>query len=469
MPLRVVRALIVLASMAALIGRGTAFAAGNSNSDQLVAQIIRLIGDNDREFRAAGLEKIRTAAPGASNTQQFAAQLTKLSPDGQIALLDALADRGDAAARKPVLEFFASSTDATVRAAALGALGRLGGPDEVPLLIKAVADGSKLERVAARQSLCQITGPTINAALAAALASAPPQPKVALIEVLAVRRSSDALPALIDASVDEHEGVRRAAMAALGEIGRREDLARMLPGVIKARQGSERDEAEKHVALVCSRIENEDERGAALIDALNTVSVEQRDQLLSLLGRVGRKKLLEYVTSVAKSDDPTRRTLGIDALSKWPDASVAETLFGIVNSSTDPVQRDQAFRGYLRVSANRDGRPDKERLNLLKQGMKAAKTPAEVTLVINRVRTAYDFDALRFVLPYVDQPEFAQTACETIVEIAHHREVRDPNKAEVDKMLDKVISTSKDPVVVERARRYKRGETWDRRSSPRRT
>ncbi len=206
MPLRIVRALIVLALMAAPICRGTAFAAGNGNSDQLVAQIIRLIGENDREFRAAGLEKIRTAAPGASNTQLFAAQLTKLSPDGQIALLDALADRGDVAARKPVLQFFASSTDANVRAAALGALGRLGGADELPLLIKAVEDGSKLERVAARQSLCQITGPAINAALASALASAAPKSKAALIEILAVRRSSDSLPALIDATVDEHEG-----------------------------------------------------------------------------------------------------------------------------------------------------------------------------------------------------------------------------------------------------------------------
>ena len=147
---------------------------------------------------------------------------------------------------------------------------------------------------------------------------------------------------------------------------------------------------------------------------------------------------------------------------------MAETLFAIVNASTDPVQRDQAFRGYLKVSANRDGRPDKERLALLKQGMTAAKSPAEVALVISRVRTAYDIDALRFVLPYVDQPKFAQAACETIVEIAHHREVRDPNKVEVDKMLDKVIATSTDPVVVERARRYKRGETWDRRSAPRR-
>jgi HEAT repeat protein len=467
MPSRVVRALIVLALIAAPIG--SVGAAGNGRSDPLVAQIVRLIGDKDREFRAAGLEKIRTAAPGASNTELFAAQLTKLGPDGQIALLDALADRSDAAARKPVLEFLASNTDEPVRAAAIGALGRLGGPDEVPLLIKALADGSKLERVAARQSLSQISGPAVNSALSSALASAAPKAKAALIEILAVRRSSDALAALIDATVDEDEVVRRAAMAALGEIGRREDLARMLPGVLKAQKGSERDEAEKNVALVCSRIENEDERGAALINALNSVNVDQRDQLLSLLGRVGRKKLLEYVTSVAKSDDSARRKLGIDALSKWPDASVADTLFEIVNASTDPVQRDLAFRGYLRVSANRDGRPDKERLQLLKQGLKAAKSPAEVALVINRVRTAYDIDALRFVLPYVDQPEFAQMACETIVEIAHHREVRDPNKAEVDKMLDKVIATSKDPVVVERARRYKRGETWDRRSSPRRT
>ena len=98
----------------------------------------------------------------------------------------------------------------------------------------------------------------------------------------------------------------------------------------------------------------------------------------------------------------------------------------------------------------------------MKDAMKAAKTPEEQSFVINRTRTAYDVDALRFVLPYVDQPEFAQVACETIVEIAHHREVRDPNKTEFHKALDKVIETAKDPVVVDRAKRYQRGETWER-------
>jgi hypothetical protein len=268
----------------------------------------------------------------------------------------------------------------------------------------------------------------------------------------------------VAATVDDNPYTRRAAMAALAQIGRPEQIAQMLPGVLKAQKGSERDEAEKSVALVCERIENEDQRGTTLIEALTTVDAAQRDQLLSLLGRVGGKKLMNFVAEIATEQDSSRRQLAIDALSKWPDASVADKLFEIAARATDPVQRNEAFRGYVRVSATRDHRSDKERLDRLKQAVQLAKTPEEISLVINRVRNAYDVDSLRFVLPYVDQPQFSQVACETIVEIAHHREVRDPNKAEVDKMLDQVIKISKDPVVVERANRYKRGETWDRRS-----
>ncbi len=131
-------------------------------------------------------------------------------------------------------------------------------------------------------------------------------------------------------------------------------------------------------------------------------------------------------------------------------------------SATDPAERSQAFQGYVKISATRDKRTDRQRLDRMKQAMKVAKTPEEQSLVINRCRTAYDVETLRFVLPYVDQPQFAQLACETIVELAHHREIRDPNKAEFDKALDKVIQISKDPVVIDRANRYKRGETWAR-------
>ena len=216
------------------------------------------------------------------------------------------------------------------------------------------------------------------------------------------------------------------------------------------------------MASVCARIDNQDQRATKLIEALNTVPVADRDELLSLVGRVGGKKLIDFVADIAFGNDAARRKLGIDALSKWPDASVADKLLEIVNKASDPAERNQAFQGYVKIGATRDNRNDKQRLDRMKDAMKAAKTPEEQTLVINRTRTSYDVEAVRFVLPYLEQPAFAQTACETIVEIAHHREVRDPNKAEFDKILDKVIEVTKDPVVVDRAQRYKRGETWER-------
>jgi hypothetical protein len=289
MPLRVLCGSLILGLI--VVSSATKLLAADAQPDELVRQIIKLIGDDDREFRAAGLEQVRTAARGPAYTQLFAAQLTKLGTDGQIALLDALADRGDVAARSAVLDLLASSPDASVRAAAIGALGRLGELQDLPLLVKSLADGSKLERVAARQSLSQISGETINGALAAALQSASPKAKGALIEVLATRRASDQLPAFVAATVDDNPYTRRAAMAALAQIGRPEqncpDAARRAQG---PKGGANGMKPRKSVALVCERIENEDQRGTTLIEALNTVDAAQRDQLLSLLGTRRRQE-----------------------------------------------------------------------------------------------------------------------------------------------------------------------------------
>ena len=431
-------------------------------SDALVKMIVKLIGDSDREFRAAGLDQVRTSAKGAAATQTFANQLKTLDAEHQIALLSALSDRGDVAARTAVVELIASSKDESVRASAINSLGRLGTAADLPLLIKTLSAVSGAEQSAARRSLVQMVGDSINKTLAAELKSSAPGAKSALIEILATRRATDTLPALVAATVDDNAQVRSAAMSALGQIGRVEQIAALLPGVLKAQKGGERDNAERNVALICSRIDNEDQRGARVIEALKTVAAADRDELLPLVGRVGGRKLIDFVGDIASEQDPTRRKFGINALSNWPDASVADKLLEIANKTTDAAERNQAFQGYVKISATRDNRNDAQRLDRMREAMKAARSPDERLLVINRTRTAYAVESVRFVLPYLEQPEFAQLTCETIVEIAHHREVRDPNKAEFDKVLDKVIATTKDPVVVDRAQRYKRGETWER-------
>jgi len=113
----------------------TPFAA-DEKSDVVVPMIIKLLDNKDVEFRAAGLDQVRSGAKGAAATKAFAAQLPKLEASAQVALLSALADRGDKTARPAVLELHATSTEENVRTASLAALGKLGEPADLPLLVK---------------------------------------------------------------------------------------------------------------------------------------------------------------------------------------------------------------------------------------------------------------------------------------------------------------------------------------------
>ena len=99
-------------------------------------------------------------------------------------------------------------------------------------------------------------------------------------------------------------------------------------------------------------------------------------------------------------------------------------------------------------------------LDMLQKAMSLSRSDQQKTLILRRARAIRSLATLRFVAPYLDQPAFAQVACETVVELAHHKNLRQPNKAEFAKLLDKVIATSKDRTMVERAKRYQEDRTW---------
>ena len=68
-------------------------------------------------------------------------------------------------------------------------------------------------------------------------------------------------------------------------------------------------------------------------------------------------------------------------------------------------------------------------------------------------------ESLRFARPYMDQPALAQQAAASVVGLAHYRDLRIPNQAEFNPLLDKAIRISKDPKVIDQAQRYKAGRT----------
>jgi len=444
--------------IAAVRGRLMAIDSAEERVSAAIRIITGKITGKDRAMRAIGLEQVREGNPGAEVTRRFAALLPHLPPEVQAEMLDALTDRGDRTARPAVWEMLKTSETA-VRMAALRALGPLGETSDVPLLVRSLGAAEESEKTIAQASLLRLHGPTINAAVVSELPQAAPKVRVALINLLAARRALDCVPGILPASLDADAGVRAAAMNALGQLAGVEHLHDMLKGVLRAAPGEEREAAEKAVMFVCQRIENADKRTGALLAAWSRFSDDDKTALLPALGRVGGRKVMKIVEKAIADKDPRRHDAGVRALCNWSDATVVAALSSQVKTDADAEHRIAALRALIRVAVLSDDRSEVERLDVLKKALGMATRDEERNLVLRRAGAIRTIETLRFVAPYLDRPEFAQAACATVVELARHRELREPNKAEFDKALDAVIRTSKDPAVHDRAERFRKGQT----------
>ena len=442
------------------VGPGGDPARAEDASDEQVQTIIDLLSDKDKDLRAVALQQVREGIKGAAATRRFAALLPKLPSDGQAALLGALADRGDKAARPAVIQMLASREQA-VRLAAIRAMGPLGEAGNVPLLVPPLAAAVAEEKAAARESLRRLPGLAVGAAIVAQLQASPPGTRAELIQVLAARRALDCAAAILPAALDADAGVRQAAMAALGQLAGPELIPGMLQGVLRAEAGAEREAAERAVMFVCNRIAAADKRADPLLAELAKLGADQHAALLPTLGRVGGPAALQVVQSALASSKEEEHEAGLRALCNWPDASVAPKLLALAQSAASPAERLLALRAVIRVAPLRDQRSDAQRLDLLKKAMTLATRDEERNRVLDRCKAVRTIGSLRFVTPYMEQPALAQQACLTVVELAHHRELREPNKAEFDPALDAVIRISRDADVLDRAQRYKKGQTRD--------
>jgi HEAT repeat protein len=424
--------------------------------DDLVATICTLLADKDKDVRALGLEQVREQAKGPAATRQFAALLPKLDDEAQVELLAALAERGDTTAKAAVLERVKCDTPA-IRAAAIRALGALGGKDDVPTLIALVAAAST--RSDATAAVVRLRGAEINPALAAAAKHAAPTVRVELFRILIARHATETVDMLLAAADDADAAVRHAAFDALGQLAGPEQIPAMARLVLAAKTPASREDAEKAIMFVCQRGKNPDKGVLPLLDFFKQASSVEQTALLSTLGRVGGKPALPVVLAAVADKDPLRSKIGLKALCNWPDGSVAPQLYDVARNSADAVRRKIALEALIRVAPLPDRRPDAVRLDMLKKAMTLATSKDQKTAILRRARAIRTMDSLHFVLPYMDDPNYAQIVAETVVELAHHKGLRHANTAEFNRVLDKAIRVSKDPRVIDKAKRYKEDRT----------
>ncbi|HTU24181.1 MAG TPA: HEAT repeat domain-containing protein [Pirellulales bacterium] len=458
---RAIARFVVLACLVSVLPWAAKALAKDEAGDEVITLVIGLLGEKDKDLRSVGLDQIRTDAKGEAATRRFAAELPKLSPEAQAGLVSALADRGDAAARPAIVALLGTTSDETVKLATIAAVGSLGNVGDLPLLIDKAAKGSEAEQAVAVGAITRLRGEEVPRAIVATAKQATETPlRVTLIDILAERRALDTVSDLVSLARDPDAKVRAAAMGALAAMAGPGEIPGMIDGVLAAQKGAERTAAERAVAKVCSRIPDPAQQAAPVLAAIEGHPPADRAVLLVTLARVGGPAALEQVAAAIA--DPARHDAGVPALCAWPDASVAPRLLDLFEHDAHPQHRAQALAALIRVAPLDDGRSNDERLALLKKVIGLCTRSEDQNQAIERARAIYTVDSLRFVVPYLDQPEHVQSACDTVVELAHHRDIRDANKPEFMAALDRVLQLSKNDTTLERANLYKAGKTWNR-------
>jgi uncharacterized protein (DUF1778 family) len=162
--------------------------------------------------------------------------------------------------------------------------------------------------------------------------------------------------------------------------------------------------------------------------------------------------------------DPARRPQGLEALSKWPDATVKDRLLDLLGKADDPQEKDLLLGTLIRIAPLPDNKlNDREKLDLLVKTMALCERTEDKARILERANAIRTIETFRFVVPYLDDPALAEPACRSVVELAHHQKLRDANKDEFMKALDRVLGITTNEELRERVARYKAGQTWDRK------
>ncbi|HMF38483.1 MAG TPA: hypothetical protein VKF17_17715 [Isosphaeraceae bacterium] len=349
----------------------------------------------------------------------------------------------------------ASSDNQAVETAALAALGGVGDCSTLPLLVQAIQHGGNAAGTA-RHSLETVFADGVGQALIHTMKKTEDRGRRALfIEIHNRRRAPSAVPALLQEVASDDGNVRRRAISALGNVARPEDGTDLIHGLLKIQDAGERDEAVRAVAAVCARIADDARQADPVLDEYRKASPAEQLVLLPVLGRIGARKALGLIREAVAGPDPKRRDSGHQALFNWPDSTVADDLASLAETAPDRDLKIRAIQALERVVILPGARTDDAKLALLARAIKQAGRNEDRRLILDRVREVHTFPAVRFAAGFLGEPKLASQACATIAELLHREEIRNPNQAEANKILDQVIATSKDKSLVERVKSFK--------------
>jgi HEAT repeat protein len=492
--------------------------------------LVKQLQSEDWEWFSLGLHVAREI-PGAKTARVLQTELERAVPERRIALLRAMAERGDAQALPAAMRMAESGPEST-RLMAIEILNNLADPASIMLLLRLAGGTDKALGDAARKGLARMPGKETDAAVVRLLRDPNPDTRVMAINLLSQRRVEGMVDTLIKASADPEQIVRRAALKAVGRLGGTEDVKSLLKGMAGAREPADIRSAEQAVLAICmrdtghtggsikiikavygdlpdgkradvtrkvagmvkkgqreieasnshfgdpaggvlkklqvdfkvggkvnSKTVNESETlvivsrevppacTESVLHALSETPSEPKQALLRILQSFGGREALAAIRQAAGETDEAVKDAALRALFDWPDTDALPDLAQLARNAPSSSYKILALRGYIRLVGQADVAAAQKMIHL-KDAMSLASRPEEQRLVLGALGSIPTREALAEVTPYLGQPALKEEAAAAVLAIAGALKDR---SGSVREAIEKARQTSGNPQLKKQA------------------
>ncbi len=420
-----------------------------ANPSSAIPVVLSAMKDKDTALSGSAVQLLGEI-PGADATRAIAASLSTVPASQQVMLLNRLADRGDRSAVGVAVEAF-KHNDPVVIASALLAIGRLGGADQVALLLAATDRKDEVAAIA-RKALTLLNTQGSDEALLSALDKAASGQAQVLIGVLSERRTGAACSTMIRLiSKSPDRLVRAEAIKAAGVLGQLGDLQEMV-ALLLTRDASEQALLAKAIVEVGLRQGDRDRRTEAVLAALPAASQEKKAELLRIAGNLGGPKVLAVVHDAMTSADTNVSDAAVRALVEWPDDSAADDILKVAREGKNRTHRILALRSYIRLAGlAAENREVPKAFQILQTARPLCIRPEDKCFLLGTLPELRSVPAMNMTLEYLNDPDVSNEAAAAAVRMA--KDFGRKNRPAVAQAMTQVLAVCKDDALCKEARK----------------
>ena len=401
-----------------------------SDSRRSEGSLARALVSEVASLRAAAAKTLCEVADEAL-TARILNRFSDWSPDTQIRILGMISHPAALALAQRI------PTDADVRLAALGAVGRLGNAANVPGLLAAAGEGGATQS-AARKALQVLRGAGVDDALATAAAAGPLPQRVEAIRAQAARRAVNSVPKMLALATDAEPLVRGEAYQALALVAGPKDSPALVSLLVRSSTDSDRQGAEQALMALVPRSGQPEAMVASLLSELPAANSPTRCALLRVLAQAPCPASLGALRRYSRDTEPAVKNAAFRGLADWPDAAVAPDLLEIARTSDNAVHGALAFRNYVRLAGLVGKQDPAAGAQMAADAMKAAATPDDRKTVLALLPAIPSMPALNLAASCLGENAVEVEAATAVVSLARKLQAADTDAAAaaIQKILD---------------------------------